>query len=263
MAQSSWTMRLSTSSLLYEKLGIERACQRVAKLGFRSIDIWAKFAHCTHLEEAKANYGPERTVKILSKAGLDLAAVSVYGTGYQPFAEFLDRMGGGTAVRGSEKKSSANLTAAMKAFLERLKPEIDLAAASHSRLAIENHSGEATLLNRLDSFKAFTDLNQSPHLGIALAPYHIQLNRESVEEAIRICGSQMFFFYAWQWGKGLAQLPGHGPTDFGPWIAALAKARYAGPVNIFLHGELEPDEVDSALTKSLAYMKECYSNTVK
>ena len=96
-----------------------------------------------------------------------------------------------------------------------------------------------------------------------MAPYHIQLNRESVEEAIRICGSQMFFFYAWQWGKGLAQLPGHGPTDFGPWIAALAKARYAGPVNIFLHGELEPDEVDSALTKSLAYMKECYSNTVK
>ena len=57
----------------------------------------------------------------------------------------------------------------MKLFLESLKPELELAEKHNCTLAIENHSGKS-LLNKLDSFRAFTDLNQHPRLGIALAP---------------------------------------------------------------------------------------------
>ena len=63
----------------------------------------------------------------------------------------------------------------MKQFLESLKPELELAEKYDSYLAIENHSGNS-LLNFVDSIKAFTDLNRHPRLGIALAPYHIQRN---------------------------------------------------------------------------------------
>ena len=36
-------------------------------------------------------------------------------------------------------------------------------------------------------------------------------------------GKDGFYFYAWQHSPGVQQLPGLGPTDFTPWLAALAK----------------------------------------
>jgi sugar phosphate isomerase/epimerase len=129
---------------------------------------------------------------------------------------------------------------------------LELAERYNSRLAIENH-GHA-LLDSLDSLKAFVDLNRSPRLGVALAPYHLQAGGASVEEAISICGSQLLYFYAWQHAEGTKQLPGHGPTDFAPWVAALAKVDYRGYVNPFMHGELAVDEMAAALATSRSYL---------
>lgn len=78
----------------------------------------------------------------------------------------------------------------------------------------------------------------------------------SVEEAIGICGKKLFFFYAWQHAEGTGQLPGHGPTDFTPWLSALAKAGYEGYLNAFMHGDLAPDAMAAALAKSRDYLKE-------
>jgi sugar phosphate isomerase/epimerase len=145
----------------------------------------------------------------------------------------------------------------MRGFIEQLKPQVELAEKHNSYLAIENH-GHA-LLDSPDSFKAFVDINKSPRLGIALAPYHVQARKDSVEEIIAIAGNQLFYFYAWQLAPDVGQLPGHGPTDFTPWLAALAKINYRWYVNPFLHGEPPPDETSKALAKSIAYLKECYS----
>jgi len=112
------------------------------------------------------------------------------------------------------------------------------------------------LLDSLDSFKAFTDLNPSPRLGLALAPYHLQTIGASVEEAIRIAGRQLYFFYAWQKQDELNQLPGFGTTDFKPWLQALAKAEYRLFVNPFMHGHVEPDAMTVALAKSRDYLRQ-------
>jgi sugar phosphate isomerase/epimerase len=143
----------------------------------------------------------------------------------------------------------------MREFLESLKGEVELAEKNNSLLAIENHGN--ALLDSLDSLKAFVDLNLSPRLGIALAPYHLQAGKVSIEEAIAACGSQLFFFYAWQNGKGTDQLPGHGRTDFTPWLAALAKIGYRHYVNPFMHGELEAEPMSQALRKAKDYLREC------
>jgi hypothetical protein len=55
----------------------------------------------------------------------------------------------------------------------------------------------------------------------------------------------MFLFYAWQHGKGcmkpapvadlLEQMPGRGPLDFSPIVAALEKSRFRGYTEIFMH----------------------------
>jgi sugar phosphate isomerase/epimerase len=110
-------------------------------------------------------------------------------------------------------------------------------------------------LDSLDSFKAFVDLNPCQRVGIALAPYHLQAIGASVEEAIRIAGRQLLFYYAWQRANGMNQLPGHGPTDFQPWLGALAEVKYRWYVNPFMHGHVEPAPMSAALEKSRDYLR--------
>jgi sugar phosphate isomerase/epimerase len=260
-AKEKWPMRLSTSSIHYLRLPIEQACERVAKLGFEGIDIWSGHAGCPHLDDVQKRLGADGLKELLAKNKLKLFSFSVYRGGYRRYAELLGRVGGGVAVQGSGGRGKGGeLTEKMKQFLERCKPLAELCEKHNSYLAIENHGG--SLLCTLDSMKAFVDNNTSPRLGIALAPYHVQGAKQSVEEAIAICGKQLFYFYAWQRARGVQELPGHGPTDFVPWIAALAKVGYAGYVNPFTHHHMEPDAMDAALAKSRDYLKECYAKAM-
>jgi sugar phosphate isomerase/epimerase len=255
-AGSGWRCRLSTSSILFKGLPIEEACARIAVLGFEAVDIWSAYDKCPHLDDAATRLGPSGLKALLAKHHLQLCAFSVYVGGYPKYAELLGGAGGGVAIQGSAAPCKPEeLTAKMRAFLESLKPLIELAEKNNSRLAIENHGN--ALLDMPDSFKAFVDLNTSPRVGIALAPYHLQAGGASVPEVIRICGKQLLFFYAWQNQPEMGQLPGHGPTDFTPWLKALAQADYRGHVNAFMHGHVEPDAMSAALTKSRDYLRQC------
>jgi sugar phosphate isomerase/epimerase len=257
-AEKRWTMRLSTSSIEYSKLPIEKACERIAGLGFEALDLWSAHAGCPHLDDVQKRLGPEGLKELLAKNKLKLYAFSVYAGGYPRYAELLGKAGGGVAVRGSSgHRAGESMAAQMRTFFEGLKPEIALAEKHDSYLAIENHGG--SLLNSLDSLRAFVEANPSQRVGIALAPYHLEAAKLSVEEAIGICGKQLFFFYAWQHAPGVKQLPGFGPTDFTPWLAALAKVDYRWYVNPFMHDEPKPDAMSEALAKSRDYLKQCYA----
>ncbi len=248
--------RLSTSSILFKDLSLEQACARIAALGFEAVDIWSAYDKCPHLDDAATRLGPAGLKAVLAKTGLELCAFSVYVGGYAKYAELLGGVGGGVAIQGSAGPCKPEeLTAKMRAFFESLKPLVELAEKYNSRLAIENHGN--ALLDSLDSFKAFVDLNTSPRVGLALAPYHLQAIGAPVEEAMRICGRQLLFFYAWQKEPELAQLPGHGPADFAPWLRALAQADYRGFVNPFMHGHVEAEAMAVALARSRDYLRQC------
>jgi len=256
-ARKKWRMRLSTSSIHFMQLPLEQACERIAKLGFEAIDIWSAHEGCPHLDDVAKRLGAEGLKKLLAKNKLKLFAFSVYRGGYGRYAELLGKAGGGVAIQGSAGPCKPEeLTGRMRQFIERLKPQVELAEKYNSYLAIENHGN--ALLSSLDSLKAFVDTNTSKRLGIALAPYHIQTLKASVPEAIRICGKQLLFFYAWQHNPGAKQLPGIGPTDMTPWIRALADIRYRGYVNPFMHGHPEVDVMVANLAKSRDYLKNCY-----
>jgi sugar phosphate isomerase/epimerase len=246
-------MRLSTSSIHYLHLPIEKACDCIGQLGFEAIDIWSAHEGCPHLDDVQKRLGAAGLKEVLARTKLKLFGFSVYQGGFPRYARLLGQAGGGVAVRGSSGPCKPEeLTSRMRRFLEDLKPEVELAENNQAYLAIENH-GHA-LLDSLDSFKAFVDLNKSSHLGIALAPYHLQALGISVTQAIAIAGSQLFYFYAWQNAPGVQQLPGHGPTDFRPWLAALAKIKYRWYVNPFMHGDLEPSKMSEALAKARSYL---------
>ena len=168
-----WKMRLSTSSIQFSSLSVEKACERIASLGFEAIDIWpaapAAYAEygCPHLEQIEKRLGPAGLQELLAKYRLKLCALTCYFTGYRKYAELLGKVGGGVAVRELRNGKVTNLTAEMKAFFEQLKPDLELAEKYDSYLAIENHSGDM-LLNSRDSFKAFVEMNPSRRIGIAL-----------------------------------------------------------------------------------------------
>lgn len=253
-----WQMKLSTSSIQFTSLPVEQVCERIAGLGFSGIDLWSGHAGCPHLDDCLNRLGPDGLRELLDKTKLKLFAFSTYSGGFAKYADLLGKVGGGVAVQGSAGRCKPEeLTARMAQFMERAKPLVELAEKTNSYLAIENHGN--ALLDSPDSFKAFVDANQSPRLGIAVAPYHLQRSGASVPEVIEICGKQLLFFYAWQHAPGTQQLPGIGPVDCTPWIAALAKIGYAGYVNPFMHGEPEPDQMSAALAKSKEYLEACYA----
>lgn len=260
-AAGPWRMRLSTSSIHYMQLPIEQACERIAKLGFEAIDIWSAHDNCPHLDDVAKRLGPDGLRALLAKHKLELFAFSVYRGGYARYAELLGKAGGGVAVQGSSGACKpSELAARMRQFINSLKPLVELAEKHNSYLAIENHGN--ALLNTPDSFKAFVEANRSPRLGIALAPYHLQTIKASVPEAIRICGKQLFFFYAWQHSPDAKQLPGVGPTDMTPWIKALGEIRYCGCVNPFMHGHPKADVMSDHLAKSRDYLNACYKKAI-
>lgn len=244
----------SASSLLFRNLSLAQACERIGRLGFDALDIWSGYEGCPHLDAAATEWGAEKFRETLARHRLRLGSFSTYVGGYAKYAALLGAMGGGVAIQGSEGPCPPDeVRGRMKRFLESLKPLVDLAERDKSFLAIENH--ENSLLSSLDSIKAFVDLNASPRLGVALAPYHLQAGQISVPEAIAVCGRQLFFFYAWQHAKGLEQLPGIGPTDFRPWLQALGAAQYRGYINPFLHGEFSVQETESNLQSALSYLR--------
>jgi len=261
-----WRMRLAFSSVMLAGLPIEEVCARAAKLGFDAIDIWCPFDNCKHLADVVSRLGPEGLKEVLAKHRLELASFTTYTTkmeaiGFPAYADFIGRFGGGVVVRESQyiNVKPENLTTAMRAFFEKLKPQIDKAAETKVRLAIENHGN--ALLGTPDSFKAFVDLNPSPqHVGLAIAPYHLQNIKAPVEEVIRTSGSQLLFFYAWQSAAAMDQLPGHGPADFVPWIKALADIRYQGFINPFMHGHPTPQALSEGIAKACTYLKDCHRN---
>lgn len=261
-------MRLAFSSVMLAGLSIEDVCARAAKLGFEAIDIWCPFDNCTHLADVAARLGPDGLKELLAKHKLTLGSFTTYTTkaeaiGYPAYADFIGKCGGGVVVRESQyiDVKPAELTAAMRAFFDKLKPQIEKAAETKVRLAIENHGN--ALLGTPDSFKAFVDLNPAPqHVGLAIAPYHLQNIKAPVGEVIRTAGSQLLFFYAWQSAEGINQLPGHGPADFVPWLKALADIRYQGFVNPFMHGHPTPEELSAGITKACAYLKDCHLRAI-
>ncbi len=255
-ADAPWRLRQSCSSINFTRLSVEQACERIAALGFEAVDLWSAHGGCPHLDDAQKRLGADGLKALLQKHKLQLCAFSVYVGGYRRYAELLGNVGGGVAVRGSAAPvKPAELTVKMKSFLESLKPDLELCEKHNSFLAIENH-GHA-LLDSLDSFKAFTDLNRHPRLGLALAPYHLQARGDSVPEAIEASGRQLLFFYAWQKADDLEQLPGHGPADFVPMLRALAKIRYSRFVNPFMHHEPQPEAMMPALAKARDHLAGC------
>jgi sugar phosphate isomerase/epimerase len=244
-----WRPRFILASALYGHFPLAEILPEVAKTGATMIDLWPA-PHGSQREEVDT-LGVERVRELLAAAGVTLGGIACYKVGaFNLAGEFAlaKRLGAEApalvcTAPGDGTASAADLTAALRGFLEKLGPSVAAAAEAGGIIAIENHSN--SLLQTADGIRRFADLVTSEHVGVALAPHHLPQDANLIATLARDLGPRLKFVYAQQHGKGskeklpkedeLLQLPGRGPLDFGPLMRELAALNFAGPVEIFMH----------------------------
>ena len=246
-AKEGFTMNTIVASSMYGCLPLAKILPEVPKTGSEHIDIWPK-GHANQREQMEA-MGHDKFAALLAKHGVRLGMLTHYDLGpfgLQPEMKVAQKFGarilicGGSGPRGLEGEA---LKKAVGDFAEKMKPHVAAAEAHGVTLGVENHGNN--LIMSPDSMKWLAELAPSKHIGIALAPYHLPQDPKLIAKLIADLGDRLVHFYAWQHGKGCMkkmpradehlQMPGRGPLDFVPILAALKRIGYPGWTSVFMH----------------------------
>jgi len=234
-------------SCMYGYAKLEEILPEAKKIGATHIDIWPK-VHGDQREQVEA-MGVERFAELLEANDVKLGCITQYKLGpfglqrEMPLAKMFGCPLMITGGAGPKDAKGPELKKAVGAFVEKMKPHLEVAEANGVTIAIENHANN--LIDSPDSLRWLQELRPSKHLAIALAPYHLPQNEDQIARLIRELSESMQMFYAWQHGDGshkpmpvekqLLQMPGRGPLDFQPLVEALADVNYEGWTEVFMH----------------------------
>ncbi len=240
-------LRYMVASCLYGELPLTEILPEIRKTNSESIDIWPR-KHGNQREQMD-EMGYEKFASLLQQHKIKLGIITRYDLGpfkLQPEMALLKKLGGKMVVcagSGPKNLTGAELKSAVKNFVEEMQPHIAAAEEAGVVIAIENHGDN--LIDSLDSLKWLAEFAPSKHIGIALAPYHLPDDSETVAGIVRALGEKIVHFYAWQHGMGctvklpkeqeLLQMPGRGKLDFIPVLKALKEINYSGWTSIFMH----------------------------
>ena len=273
--------RYILASSMYGTLKLKEILPEVERIGSRFIDIWPR-GHANQREQIE-EMGHDAFGLLLQQYRVQVGILTHYDLGpfgLQKEMRLGTQWGTKILICGSVKRSQegiGSLKKEVRNFVEKMKPHVEAAQEAGITIGIENHG--SALIQSPDSMRYFAEMSNSPHLGIALAPYHLTQDPEIIAELIRDLGSKMVHFYAWQHGKGamkklpkqkeMEQMPGFGELDFIPIIAALKKIRYEGWTSIFMHPvprgiPILPTvrEVTQAINRSRWYLEKCLKMTI-
>ncbi|MDA7916175.1 sugar phosphate isomerase/epimerase [Verrucomicrobia bacterium] len=238
------------SSCMYGTLPLSSILPEIKRAGVNEIDIWP-LSHGDQREQME-KMGMDAFEALLTQHQVKLGCFTHYDLG--PFGldkemKIAKRFGCPVMVcggKGPRNLKGSELKAAVRKFVEQLKPHVAVAEENGVRIAIENHGNN--LIDSADSLKWLMELEPSENLAVALAPYHLEvlgLGPKELAELIHDLGNRMAVFYAWQHGMGcskklpkeqeLLQMPGRGDLDFAPIVKALQEIKYNGRTQVFMH----------------------------
>ena len=246
-APRAWAPRYLLASSLYGYTALPEVLDQVRLCGATAVDLWPK-VHGNQREQL-TEMGVDAFRTHLQQREIGLGCLTQFPLG--PFgladelrlSQSLDCRLIVTSCPGAKGQQGEALRRAVREFLQRMEPHLALAAETGVVIAIENHSN--SLIDSVEALLTLHELNSSPNLGIAFAPYHLPQDVGILSECLRELGSAVKLFYAWQHGKGcmqaqpkpdeLLQLPGRGELDFRPLMTVLRDNRYDGWIEIFMH----------------------------
>lgn len=235
------------ASSMYGTLPLAEIVPELPKVGAKYLDLWPR-PHGNQREQLD-ELGDEAFSELLAEHDVQLGMLTRYDLGPLRVANELpvaQRHGAKLIITGStgpKGLSGGELKTAVADFMRQMQPTI--AAAEHAgvTIGIENHAN--ALIESPDSLRWLADMTRSEAIGIALAPYHLPQEPELLAGLIAELGPRLVHFYAWQHGTGshteqpkdqeLLQMPGRGPLDFAPLLAALRKIDYQRWTQIFMH----------------------------
>lgn len=272
---SAFRLRYVLSTNQYGALPIADIVPQVRDAGCEGLDLWA--GRWGNQREQVDFMGHEKFAAILEKHGAKVACYSCMDPGFQkcePHMRAMVKFGGNMIVAGfpnvpggKELRGDA-LRSAIRGSLEKLKPIIGVAGELGVKLAIENHLNG--LLETPDGCRVLAEEAREKHVGIALAPFHLPPDAQLLGKLTEDIGAKIFYYYAWQYGDGSGdlapskqkwQLPGIGPLDFKPMLAALKRSRFDGWTSIFMHSSPRGaplhstvKEVTAELNKARAFL---------
>lgn len=272
-AAKSFGLRYTLASCMYGYEKLAEIAPEARKIGSTAIDIWP-MKHGNQREQLD-EIGEDRFRSLLEEHDLTLDCITQYKLGPFGLTDELDlakRLGCPLIVtggKGPKGLAGEQLKAAVKTFVEQMKPHVAKAEACGVSISIENHGNN--LIESPDSLKWLAEFRPSPALSIALAPYHLPQDPQFLAGLIRDLGDSITMFYAWEHGAGcmkklpkdeeLLQMPAHGPLDFIPILQALKDIDYTGQTEIFMHPvprgiPILPtvDEVTAEINRSRAYL---------
>jgi len=271
--KGAYKLNYIVASPMYGTTALAEVLPEVKKCDSTTIDIWPR-SHANHREQVK-EMGHERFQELLKKNGVKLGISTRYDLG--PFrlkeeVDFVQKMGGKLIVCGSGKGTGNTLKEKVKTFVASMQEHVAYAADHGVTIGIEDHAN--SLINTPESMDYFADYAKSDNLGIALAPYHMPQEPDTIAKTIATLGKSLVHFQAWEHGMGchkkmpkeqeLLQMPGRGELDFVPILRALKNIKYTGWTEIFMHPTprgipiLETtDKVTAEINRSRAYLSKC------
>ncbi len=278
-AASKFQLNYMLPSCMYGYSKLEEILPEAKKIGATHIDIWPK-VHGDQREQIEA-MGVDRFAQLLEANDVKLGCITQYKLGpfgLQSEMPLAKRFGCPLMITGGagpKDAKGAELKKAVGQFVEKMKPHLEVAEEHGVTIAIENHANN--LIDSPDSLRWLLELRPSPRLAIALAPYHLPQDEKQLAGLIRELGEGMQMFYAWQHGDGshkpmpveqqLLQMPGRGPLDFEPLLAALAEVNYQGWTEVFMHPfprgiPILPTvaETTAEIARGRDYLSQCITN---
>ncbi len=249
-AAKGFQYRWIVSSAMYGTLPLATILPEIHKAGATDIDIWPR-RHGNQREQME-EMGLDAFEALMEKNKVHLGCLTHYDLGPFGLAKEMPvakRFGCTVMVcggKGPKNLKGKELKAAVKKFVEEMKPHVAMAEEHGVRIAVENHGNN--LIDSADSLKWLVELESSNSMAVALAPYHLEnlgLGSKELAALVGDVGNRMAMFYAWQHGMGcmeklpkeqeLLQMPGRGQLDFGPIVKAMKKVKYNGYTQVFMH----------------------------
>ena len=272
----AFKLRYVLATNQYGCLPIDDIVPQVHLAGCEALDIWA--GRWGNQREQIDALGHEKFAELLRTHRAKVGTYTCMDPGFlkaEPHMRAMKKFGGDTVVAGfggggraAKDLRGDDLRRAIRAQVEKLKPAFDAAGELGVKLAIENHLN--SVLEPPESLNMLMDTIPDKHVGVAFAPFHLPQDAALLGRLVGDLGERLFYYYAWQHGDGSGnippprqkkQLPGVGPLDFTPMLAALKRHRFAGWTAIFMHPSprgtpLHPtvEEVTAELNRARAYL---------